>query len=53
VTWSLIARDVSAAFGVALASRFFAVGGLCPHAESGAGAPGRIAVSGAVARAIL
>jgi uncharacterized Ntn-hydrolase superfamily protein len=38
VTWSLIARDASGAFGVAVASRFFAVGALCPHAASGIGA---------------
>jgi uncharacterized Ntn-hydrolase superfamily protein len=38
MTWSLIACDVSGAFGVAVASRFFAVGALCPHAESGVGA---------------
>jgi uncharacterized Ntn-hydrolase superfamily protein len=38
MTWSIIARDASGAFGVAIATRFFAVGALCPHAESGAGA---------------
>jgi len=38
MTWSLIARDVTGAFGVAVASRFFAVGALCPHAASGVGA---------------
>jgi uncharacterized Ntn-hydrolase superfamily protein len=38
MTWSLIARDVSGDLGVAVASRFFAVGALCPHAESGVGA---------------
>jgi uncharacterized Ntn-hydrolase superfamily protein len=38
VTWSIIARDASGAFGVAVASRFFAVGALCPHAASGVGA---------------
>jgi len=38
MTWSLIARDDSGAFGVAVASRFFAVGALCPHAASGVGA---------------
>jgi uncharacterized Ntn-hydrolase superfamily protein len=38
VTWSLIARDGSGAFGVAVASRFFAVGALCPHATSHVGA---------------
>jgi uncharacterized Ntn-hydrolase superfamily protein len=39
MTWSIIARDPqSGALGVAIATRFFAVGGLCPHAESGVGA---------------
>ena len=38
MTWSLIARDATGAFGVAVASRFFAVGALCPHAASGVGA---------------
>ena len=38
MTWSLIARDSSGAFGVAVASKFFAVGALCPHARSGVGA---------------
>jgi len=38
MTWSLIARDASGAFGVAIASRFFAVGALCPQAASGVGA---------------
>jgi uncharacterized Ntn-hydrolase superfamily protein len=38
VTWSLVARDASGAFGVAVASRAFAVGALCPHARSGVGA---------------
>jgi len=38
MTWSLIARDDSGAFGVAVASRFLAVGALCPHAASGVGA---------------
>jgi uncharacterized Ntn-hydrolase superfamily protein len=38
MTWSIIARDTSGAFGVAVASRFFAVGALCPHARSGVGA---------------
>lgn len=37
MTWSIIARDVSGAFGVAVASKFFAVGALCPHARSGVG----------------
>jgi len=39
MTWSIIALDASTgAFGVAIASRFFAVGALCPHARSGVGA---------------
>ena len=38
MTWSIIARDKSGAFGVAIATRFFAVGALCPHAASGVGA---------------
>ncbi len=38
MTWSLIARDATGALGVAVASRFFAVGALCPHAASGVGA---------------
>jgi uncharacterized Ntn-hydrolase superfamily protein len=39
MTWSIVARDpATGAFGVAVATRFFAVGALCPHAESGVGA---------------
>jgi len=38
MTWSIVARDDSGALGVAVASRFFAVGALCPHAQSGVGA---------------
>jgi uncharacterized Ntn-hydrolase superfamily protein len=38
MTWSIVARDASGAFGVAIASKFFAVGALCPHARSGVGA---------------
>ena len=38
MTWSILARDASGAFGVAIASRFFAVGALCPHVRSGVGA---------------
>ncbi|MGH8689960.1 MAG: DUF1028 domain-containing protein [Burkholderiales bacterium] len=38
MTWSIIARDATGAFGVAIATRFFAVGALCPHARSGVGA---------------
>ena len=38
MTWSIVARDASGAFGVAVASKFFAVGALCPHAQSNVGA---------------
>jgi len=39
MTWSIVARDPeSGAFGVAVTTRFFAVGALCPHAQSGVGA---------------
>ena len=38
MTWSIVARNSDGAFGVAIASRFFAVGMLCPHARSGVGA---------------
>jgi uncharacterized Ntn-hydrolase superfamily protein len=39
MTWSIIARDAAdGTFGVAIATRFFAAGALCPHAESGVGA---------------
>jgi uncharacterized Ntn-hydrolase superfamily protein len=38
MTWSIVARDASGAFGIAIASRFFAVGALCPHIRSGVGA---------------
>jgi uncharacterized Ntn-hydrolase superfamily protein len=39
MTWSIIARDAeSGAFGVAVTTKFFAVGALCPHAQSGIGA---------------
>src|SRR5688500_9863636 len=39
MTWSIIARDAaSGAFGVAIATRFFAVGALCPHAAANVGA---------------
>jgi uncharacterized Ntn-hydrolase superfamily protein len=38
MTWSIVARDRTGALGVAVASRFFAVGALCPavRAERGA-----------------
>ena len=39
MTWSIVARDAeSGAFGVAVTTKFFAVGALCPHAQSGVGA---------------
>jgi uncharacterized Ntn-hydrolase superfamily protein len=38
MTWSIIARNPSGAFGVAVASKFFAVGAICPHGEGGVGA---------------
>jgi uncharacterized Ntn-hydrolase superfamily protein len=38
MTWSIVARDSRGAFGVAVASRFFAVGVHCPHVRSGVGA---------------
>ena len=39
MTWSIIALDAaSGAVGVAIATRFFAAGALCPHAQSGVGA---------------
>jgi uncharacterized Ntn-hydrolase superfamily protein len=38
MTWSLVALDSSGALGVAVASKFFAVGALCPAIRSGKGA---------------
>src|SRR5260370_17470491 len=39
MTWSILARDAAtAAYGVAVTTKFFAVGACCPHAMSGAGA---------------
>lgn len=38
MTWSIVARNKDGAFGVAVATRFFAVGSLCPYARSGVGA---------------
>ncbi len=39
MTWSIVARDpASGAFGVAVTTKFFAVGALCPHASGGIGA---------------
>lgn len=38
MTWSIIAREPDGRFGIAIASRFFAVGALCMHARAGVGA---------------
>jgi uncharacterized Ntn-hydrolase superfamily protein len=39
MTWSIVARDsATGAFGVAVTTKFFAVGALCPFAASGVGA---------------
>ena len=39
MTWSIIVRDKqTGAFAVAISTRFFAVGALCPHAAGGIGA---------------
>ncbi|MCW5771070.1 MAG: DUF1028 domain-containing protein [Rhodospirillaceae bacterium] len=39
MTWSIIARDpATGAFGVAVSTKFFAAGALCPHASGGIGA---------------
>ena len=38
MTWSILARDADGRFGVAIASRFFAVGALCVHTRRGVGA---------------
>ncbi len=38
MTWSILARDTEGRFGVAIASRFFAVGALCVHTQRGVGA---------------
>ena len=38
MTWSILARDDQGRFGVAIASRFFAVGALCVHIQRGLGA---------------
>ena len=37
MTWSILARDESGTLGVAIASRFFAVGALCVHTRRGVG----------------
>ena len=38
MTWSILARDAGGRLGVAIASRFFAVGALCVHTRRGVGA---------------
>jgi uncharacterized Ntn-hydrolase superfamily protein len=38
MTWSILARDGQGRYGIAIASRFFAVGALCPHTRRGVGA---------------
>lgn len=38
MTWSIVARDGAGHFGVAVASKFFAVGALCMHSRRGVGA---------------
>jgi uncharacterized Ntn-hydrolase superfamily protein len=38
MTWSIIARGADGTFGVAIASRFFAVGALCVHTRRAVGA---------------
>ncbi len=38
MTWSILARTPDGRFGIAIASRFFAVGALCIHAKAGVGA---------------
>jgi uncharacterized Ntn-hydrolase superfamily protein len=38
MTWSILARDAEGRFGIAIASRFFAVGALCAHTQRAVGA---------------
>lgn len=38
MTWSILARDEAGYFGMAIASRFFAVGSLCVHSRRAVGA---------------
>jgi uncharacterized Ntn-hydrolase superfamily protein len=38
MTWSIIARDEDGSLGIAIASRFFAVGALCPYVRANVGA---------------
>jgi uncharacterized Ntn-hydrolase superfamily protein len=44
MTWSILARDGQGRFGVAIASRFFAVGALCVHTRRGVGALSTLAL---------
>ena len=37
MTWSILARDADGKFGIAIASKFFAVGALCMHTRRGVG----------------
>lgn len=37
MTWSILARDADGNFGIAIASKFFAVGALCIHSRRGVG----------------
>ncbi len=37
MTWSILARDPDGSFGIAIASKFFAVGALCIHSRRGVG----------------
>jgi uncharacterized Ntn-hydrolase superfamily protein len=37
MTWSILAKDSSGTFGIGIASRFFAVGSLCPHVSPSMG----------------
>src|SRR5215210_4154193 len=38
MTWSIVAKGPSGQLGIAIASRFFAVGALCPYGRSNVGA---------------
>ena len=39
MTWSIVARDPETGFyGIAISSRFFAVGAVCPRTEAKVGA---------------
>ena len=54
MTWSIVARSDDGALGVAVASRFFAVGALCPHVRPRTGALSTQAlVNPCYARAVL